>query len=171
MTERWYALRSKPHKEDLLWEQLQIRKIETFNPRLRVQAVNPRARKIKPYFPGYVFVRVDLERKNLSSLQWLPGSVGLISFGGQPAWVPDDLIAAIRRRVDEVNEAGGEVTVDLKPGDIVTIQEGPFSGYEAIFDTSLPGNERVKVLLKLLDRKRLPLEMPTEQVQRKIQRN
>lgn len=171
MIERWYVLRSKPHKEDMLWEQLRIRKIETYNPRLRVQTINPRARKIKPYFPGYVFVRVDLEEKNLSSLQWLPGAVGLISFGGQPAWVPDELIAAIRRRVDELNEAGGEVLVNLKPGDIVTIQEGPFSGYEAIFDTNLPGNERVKVLLKLLDQKQMPLEMPSGQVQRKVRRN
>ncbi len=76
MTERWYALRSKPHKYDLLWEQLRIREIETFYPRLRVQTVNPRARKIRPCFPGYVFVRVDLEQVNLSSLQWTPGRRG-----------------------------------------------------------------------------------------------
>jgi transcription antitermination factor NusG len=167
MTERWYALRSKPHKEDLLWEQLEIRAIESFFPRLRVQTVNPRARKVKPYFPGYVFVRADLEVVNPSSLQWAPGAVGLVTFGDQPAWVPDDLIAAIRRRVDEVNKAGGELLEGLKPGETVTIQDGPFSGYEAIFDTRLPGSERVRVLLKLLGHKQLPLEMPAGQVRRK----
>ncbi len=170
MTERWYALRSKPHKYDLLWEQLRIREIETFYPRLRVQTVNPRARKIRPCFPGYVFVRVDLEQVNLSSLQWTPGAVGLVSFGEQPAWVPDDLITAIRRRVDEVNKAGGELLNGLKPGEPVTIQNGPFSSYEAIFDARLPGNERVKVLLKLLGQKQLPLEIPARQVRRKAPR-
>ena len=79
MTDRWYTLRSKPNKEDLLWSQLQIREVETFYPRVRVQTVNPRARKIRPYFPGYVFVRADLEQVNSSSLQWTPGAVGLES--------------------------------------------------------------------------------------------
>ncbi|MDK1117630.1 MAG: transcription termination/antitermination NusG family protein, partial [Anaerolineae bacterium] len=113
MTERWYALRSKPHKDDLLWSQLVIREIETFYPRLRVQTVNPRARKVRPYFPGYMFVRIDLEHVNLSSLQWTPGAVGLVSFGEEPAWVPDELITAIRRRVDKVNKDGGELLSGL----------------------------------------------------------
>ena len=132
MTERWYALRSKPRKEALLWEQLLIREMETFYPRVRVQTVNPRARKARPYFPGYVFVRADLGRVNLSSLQWMPGALGLVSFGGHPApaWVPDELIAGgIRRRVDEVNQAGGELLDGLQPGETVAIQEGLFSGY------------------------------------------
>jgi transcription antitermination factor NusG len=167
MTERWYALRSKPHKENLLWEQLKIREIETFYPRLRVQTVNPRARKIRPYFPGYVFVRADLEQVTFSSLQWTPGAVGLVAFGEQPAWVPDELIAAIRRRVDEVNQAGGELLATLLHGEVLTIDAGPFSGYEAIFDTSLPGNERVRVLLNLLGRKQLPLVIPAGQLRRK----
>ena len=119
MTERWYALRSKPRNEALLWEQLLIREMETFYPRVRVQTVNPRARKARPYFPGYVFVRADLGRVNLSSLQWMPGALGLVSFGGHPApaWVPDELIAAIRRRVDGVNQAGGELLDGLQPGE------------------------------------------------------
>ncbi len=167
MTERWYALRSKPHKEGLLWEQLKIREIETFYPRLRVQTVNPRARKVRPYFPGYVFVRADLEQVTLSSLQWIPGAVRLVAFGEQPAWVPDGLIAAIHRRVEEVNQAGGELLATLRPGEVLTIEAGPFSGYEAIFDASLPGNERVRVLLNLLGRKQLPLVMPAGQVRRK----
>ncbi|PIU33441.1 transcription/translation regulatory transformer protein RfaH, partial [Candidatus Shapirobacteria bacterium CG07_land_8_20_14_0_80_39_12] len=61
MPANWYVLHSKPNKEELLWEQLNIRKVETFYPRIRVQTVNPRARKVKAYFPGYVFVHVDLK--------------------------------------------------------------------------------------------------------------
>jgi len=61
MTQRWYVIRSKPRKEEFLAEQMQMRKLEIFEPLIRVQTVNPRARKIKPYFPGYVFVHLDLE--------------------------------------------------------------------------------------------------------------
>jgi len=170
MTEKWYVLHSKPRKEDLLWEQLRIREIEVYHPCVRVQTVNPRARQVKPYFPGYVFVRVDLSRYNWSSLQWLPGATGVVSFGGEPADVPETLIQAIRRRVDEINAAGGEKLDGLKPGDPVTIRGGPFDGYEAIFDATLSGNERVRVLLKLIQDRPKKLELPAEQIEKKKRR-
>ena len=39
-----------------------------------------------------------------------------------------------------------------KPGDTVRINEGPFSGLEAIFEQKLKGSERVAVLLEILGR-------------------
>jgi hypothetical protein len=47
--------------------------------------------------------------------------------------------------------------------------ERPFSSYEAIFDVRLSGDERVRVLLKLLNRQQIPLELPGRQIQRKKQ--
>lgn len=167
MSELWYAMRSKPHKEDFLWGQLLARKIECFFPCTRVQTVNPRARKVRPYFPGYVFVRADLEQIGLSALQWMPGAGGLVAFGGQPASIPDPMLNAIRNRVDEINASGGEVLAGIRKGETVTIQSGPFEGYEAIFDTRLSGNDRVRVLLNLINKQQLPLELPTGQIQRK----
>ena len=150
MSIHWYVLRSKPNKEKLLWEQLNIREVETFYPQIRVQTVNPRARQVKAYFPGYVFVRVDLDEVGLSILQWMPGAIGFVSYDNQPSMVPDALIPIIKRKVDEINTAGGELFHELKQGDLVEIQSGPFAGYEAIFDARLPGSERVRVLLKML---------------------
>jgi len=166
----WYVLNTKPHNEEFLWEQCLARGYEAFYPRLRVQPLNPRARKIRPYFPGYLFVHVDLELVNISELRWMPGASRLVSFGGAPATVPEGLIHAIQRRVDEVNAAGGELFDGLKAGDEVSIQGGPFAGYEAIFDTRLPGNERVRVLLKLLQARQVPVDLPAGQVQRKMRR-
>lgn len=159
MSVNWYVLRSKPNKEFLLWDQLLIRKVETFYPRLNVKPVNPRSRKVKPYFPGYIFVHVDLDDVGFSSLHWIPGATGLVSFGATPAMVPDSLIHAVKLRVDEINAAGGEVLEVLKHGDIVEIQNGPFAGYEAIFDVRISGNERVRVLLKLLEGKAMKVDI------------
>lgn len=169
MSAHWYALHSKPRKETLLWEQLGLLEIETYYPRLYVRPTNPRARKVKAYFPGYVFGRFDIEQINLSMLCWLPGSAGIVSFDGLPSYVPDNLIAAIRRRVDEINSAGGEFFAGLKTGDLVTIEAGPFQGYEAIFDARLSSQERVRVLLKLLSSQQIPLEISSRQLQRKKQ--
>ena len=169
MNDLWYALRSKPRKEDFLWAQLQAHDIECFYPRTRVKTVNPRARKVRPYFPGYIFVYADLEKVGLSTLQWMPGAGGLVAFGGPPASVPETLINAIRKRVDEINTAGGEAQVGLERGDLVVIREGPFAGYEAIFDARVSGDERVRVLLSLLNRPKFPLELSGAYLQRKKQ--
>ena len=160
----WYAMRSKPNKEDFLARQFEAQGIEVYFPRIRVRVVNPRARKLRPYFPGYIFVHVDMDLTSWSSLQWLPGAAGLVSFGGEPASVPVDLINAIRKRVDEVNTSGRDLIKGLSQGQLVTIQAGPFAGHEAIFDARLSGDERVRVLLKLINRQQLPLDLPSGQI-------
>ena len=166
MSLQWYALRSKPNKEEALWSEVCARGHESFFPQIRVQPANPRARKIRPYFPGYMFVRFDLLTVGFSTLAWLPHSYGLVSFGAQPPAVPDGLINALQRRVEQINASGGELFDGLKHGEAVRIEAGPFAGYEAIFDASLPGNERVRVLLKLLSKQQAPLVLPAGQIQR-----
>ncbi len=75
MTIAWYTLHVKPHKERFVFERLQslehipvpgnvpnvAKQIEVFFPAVRVKPVNPRSAKVRPYFPGYIFVRGDLE--------------------------------------------------------------------------------------------------------------
>jgi transcriptional antiterminator RfaH len=167
MASHWYALRSKPRKEEVLWRQLRSKEYEVFFPRLKVQPVNPRSRKWRAYFPGYMFVQVDLDEVGLSTFQWMPHAIGLVSFDGEPASVPDNLIHAIAKRVEEIKAAGGEFYDGLKPGDRVKISDGPFQGYEAIFDARLPGTERVRVLIQMLSDRRLPVELRAAQVERK----
>ena len=58
---KWYVLRSKPDKQNLLRGQLFSHQIEFNFPTMRVKAVNPRSQKIRPYFPGDLFVHVDKE--------------------------------------------------------------------------------------------------------------
>lgn len=163
----WYAVQSHPNKEDFLWNQLRSHEIEVFYPRVRVQTVNPRARKIKPYFPGYMFVHIDLEALGISTMQWMPHARGLVAFGGEPAVVPEPLIHAIRQRVGEISEAGGELFDGLKSGDEVFIHDGPFAGYEAIFDLRVSGSERVRVLLQLLNHTQIPVELEAGAIRKK----
>jgi transcriptional antiterminator RfaH len=168
MAEHWYALRCKPRKEDVVWRQVRTQGFEVFYPLLRVQPVNPRARKYRPYFPGYMFVQANIEEVGLSTFQWMPHAIGLVSFGDEVPVVPDNLIHAIQRRVEEIAAAGGELFDGLHRGEAVMIDEGPFAGYEAIFDARLPGSERVRVLLQLLNNQRqVPVELNAGQIKRK----
>ncbi|HWH76680.1 MAG TPA: hypothetical protein VNT76_04890, partial [Candidatus Binatus sp.] len=66
------------------------------------------------------------------------------------AEVGDEIIGALRERCPD-----GVAQIDpvwANPGDIVRINEGPFSGLEAVFDQKLKGSERVAVLLEILGR-------------------
>src|SRR5215204_675302 len=168
MTTFWYALRSKPNKEDFLAKQLEAYDVDVFFPRIHVKPVNPRSRKTRPYFPNYLFVHVDLDVVKLSTLRWVPGASGLVSFDGEPAPVPDLLITALERQVDLINTASRELTItsSLKHGDTVVIQDGPFAGHEAIFDLRLSGQDRVRVLLNFLQARQVPIELQSRQIRR-----
>lgn len=166
MTSQWYALRSKPRKEDVLWRQVRVKGYEVYYPRLRVQPVNPRSKKIRPYFPGYMFINVDLEEIGLSTFQWMPHAIGLVNFDGEPATIPDHIVQEIKKRVDAIMEAGGELFEGLHKGDKVRVSDGPFRGYEAIFDARLPGSERVRVLIQMLSDRRLPVELRAGQIKK-----
>jgi transcriptional antiterminator RfaH len=161
---KWYAFQSKFRKESLVCEQLHIRQLDSFFPCLHVRPVNPRSLRIQPYFPGYVFGRLDLECVGRSITNWIPGAIGIVSFGGEPVPVPDHLIDTLRHHLQTINVTMGKLSERFQLGDSVAIQGGPFAGYEAIFNAHLPGQDRVEVLLKLLHGQQVRVQLPIEQV-------
>lgn len=148
--EHWYALHAKPHKERQVAEHLRQRNVEVYLPLVRVNPVNPRAARKRPYFPCYLFGRIDLQVAGAGALQWTPGLRRLVGFGGQPAIVPDNFVSELKRRLGQIQAAGGLVFDGLERGDPIKIVVGPFAGYEAVFDSRLPGSQRVRVLLELI---------------------
>lgn len=161
---RWYVIRSKPRKEELLWEQLLLRGIDAYYPRIKALRVNPRARQYKPYFPGYMFINIDLMQLGFSALQWMPGAVGLVNFGHDVVPVPENLICTIQERIKLVDRDASGMAAQLKPGDVVVLRSGSFSGYEAIFDCALSGNDRVRILLKLLHDQHVRMVVPVDHI-------
>jgi len=168
----WYVMHSKSQKEQWLYKQLHALEIEAYYPCLQVENGKPSSYKSKPYFPGYLFVNVDLDLTGRSLMQWIPGSLGLVTFGEEPACVTEGLIQRIRRQVDEINFAGENVFVGLRSGDEVVIQSGAFAGYDAIFCARLQGSERVQVLLKVLQDQNIRIDLPLRKLRiKKQQRN
>lgn len=157
----WLVMRSKSNKEAALEQELWLRGFEVYSPEIRVKPINPRSRKLRPFLPGYVFVKADLEHVGFSDLNWVPFSQGLVSFGGMTSEVADVLVQQIRRQVELINAVGGEQLLGLKPGERVAIIYGPFEGYEAIFDLSLPGQERVRLLLEMASRRQVSVTVPS----------
>lgn len=148
--EHWYALNTKPHQERRVAAHLRRRRLEVCLPLVRVNPVNPRAARERPYFPGYLFVQLDWLTAGGSAIQWTPGLRRLVEFDGTPGIVPDAFIAELRRRLAQISAAGGLAFDDLHPGDRVRITTGPLAGYEAVFDMRLSGSVRVRVLLEMM---------------------
>lgn len=104
----------------------------------------------KPYFPCYLFVNVDPALIPYSQLQWIPGLRCMISVAGCPVPVPAKFITLIKRKLGEIEAAGGLPTHSFNPGELVCITDGPFEGMSAIFDGPTTPSQRVYVLLTIL---------------------
>ena len=161
---RWHVVQSKPRKEQFLYEQLRSRQLNVFFPCIHVQPVNPRCSTIRPYFPGYLFACIDLAVAGSSVLEWIPGAIGIVAFGGQPAEIPERFIHVLRHHLNAVNSGCRAMPEKFKRGEPVIVESGPFHGYEAIFDAGLPGQQRAQVLLSMLQGRRLRVELPIEHI-------
>ena len=145
--EHWYALYTKPHKEHHVSSFLKSRGFETYLPTIQVKKNGKR--KAEPFFSCYLFVR--LYPYAASSVRWTPGLRRIVSFGREPAAVPDAAISLIRRHVAKMGELD-YLGCRFKPGEQMVIKNGPLKYFEAVFDRALSNRDRAMVLVDLLGR-------------------
>jgi transcription elongation factor/antiterminator RfaH len=151
--QRWYVIQTKPHKEFMVRDALaRLQDVQAYLPILRVKPVNPRARKVRPFFPGYLFAHADLSRVGLSAIQWNPGIVRVLGSGDEPVAISPHVIDKIRDRVREVQQQEAFASGRFRKGDRVRITTGPFEGFEGMFDTRLGGQMRARILVEFLGR-------------------
>lgn len=137
----WYAVRTKPRQEERAVENLGSWGVATLAPRIKGNG-NGRESHL---FPGYIFARFD-GTKMLHDIHFTRGVAYVVSFGGVPAVINDELIQEINARTDE----GGLVRTvpTLSPGDTVMIRSGLLRNFAGVFERELPGSERVQILLR-----------------------
>lgn len=98
-----------------------------------------------PLFPRYLFVNLTDGLDDWGPIRSTRSVSCLVSFGGKPAHVPNRLITNIRKKEMEDGFLHEEIP-ELSQGDKVHICDGPFSGYEAIFQAK-SGKDRVLLLM------------------------
>jgi transcription antitermination factor NusG len=146
---KWIAISSKPHKEEALYRKLQADGYEIFFPRYPQDIGGTHV--IKPYFPGYLFVKVDLDLVGISTFQWMPFAIGPVDYCGKPAYIPDRLIIAIQKKVNRLSQAANSSTGGLNLDKADDIQE-----YKAILDVRLSTEERIGALLQVIQQETVP---------------
>jgi len=146
--EQWYVLQSKPNAEYQVVNVLQQRGLQTYLPEIETSTVGKECKR-KPFFPCYLFLRVDFEITSLLSVQRTPGLRRVVTFDDYPAALPDVVIDQIWSRLNNF-KAGSYPAHSFQLGDTVRLIDGPFQGLLATFDGPATPAERVDVLLTFL---------------------
>jgi transcriptional antiterminator NusG len=149
LTYSWYVLHTKSRFENVVNEGLIKKSIEVFLPKIQVKSKR-RDRKAMirvPLFPGYLFVKSDLNPYEHLEIVKTAGAVRLIGNKDGPIPVPSDTIKSLEIMV------GGNNTVitgtRFKKGDRVVVVYGPFTGVIGTF-VRYRGKGRVIVNIEAL---------------------
>ena len=146
---QWYTFHTKPNSEQQVMLVLEQSGIETYLPQLEIR-ISKTKRISKPFFPCYLFGKVNFELLPLSSVQWTPGLRRVVTIDNQPVAVREEMIKLIRHKLGEIDRKTGETAPFYKKGEPVYITGGPFQGMLAIFERWSTPRERVRVLLDIL---------------------
>ncbi|MEE9261679.1 MAG: transcription termination/antitermination NusG family protein [Dehalococcoidia bacterium] len=159
---QWHVARAKPHKESVLMAYLAHWGVEVFFPQVRRPAQKSgEGQRMEALFPTYLFCRIDRASSQWPVARWAMGLAHFLSFDGQPATVPDDLVEYLRDRVQEWN--GHNLQSRISQGDRVTVTLGPFAGLEGMFQQYVPSRHRCRILLESIGGLR-SVELPESSV-------
>lgn len=151
--EHWYTVHTKPRNEHVVRDFLQKRGIETYLPLLKVASNRYRQkRQEKPFFARYLFIHTDFAKVPLSSVHWVPGVTRVVSFGGQPAVVQDEVIQWLKDQLARTEAKDYYQGLPLRPGDRLRVTMGPLKDMEVIFDRRFSSEDRARVFIEILGR-------------------
>lgn len=150
MTIRWYVASTRPGCETAAEVNLARQGFTTWTPR-QVRVVRHARRRLEkrvPFFPGYLFVQLDVGQQRWRSVNGTFGVRGLIMQGEQPLPCPQGLVEDLQALT------GGDgifsAATVIAPGDAVRVASGPMAELVGVL-IGLDGAGRARVLLKLLN--------------------
>jgi transcription elongation factor/antiterminator RfaH len=146
---RWYALNTLPHREFRAKCQLENQGFRVFLPQ-RLKTVR-HARKLTnvqaPFFPGYLFVELDLTVQRWRSVNGTFGVSSLVMAGERPLPVPEGIVETMLASVGDNGMLRFERT--LNAGTEVRLIAGPFAEQLGILE-GLNDSGRIRVLLNIM---------------------
>ena len=149
---QWYVVHSHANAESRALTNLARQDYDTWLPLYR--KTRRHARRIetvlRPLFPRYLFVRVDLQAEVWRPILSTMGVSDLVSGADGPLPVGDAIVDGLKMQASEDGHFDLRPS-PFQPGDRVRIRVGPLADLEGIFQLESDA-ERVMVLLKLMGR-------------------
>jgi len=146
---RWFAVQCQPHRERAAALHLTHQDFSVFLPlRKKIRRHARRTdRVLVPFFPGYLFVRLDPTRDRWRSVNGTLGVVRLVMQGEKPTPVPAGIVEALMDSCDDDNVLSWQA--DLRPGQSVRVLAGPFADLVGELEQMTDAG-RLRVLLDIM---------------------
>ena len=149
----WYALYTRSHCEQLVWDQLGAKGFHLFLPRIDVWSQRAGKRHLisVPMFPGYLFLRHAIDKASYINVRKARGLVRILG----ESWdklsiIPDAEIEAIQTVLSTSIPAMPYPY--LREGQRVCITRGPLRGIEGVLVQSKPTKGLLILSIDLLQR-------------------
>jgi transcription termination/antitermination protein NusG len=169
----WYAIHTYSGYENAVARNLRQR-IESLNMTEKIfDVVVPSEKKIRVkggkrvteeenLFPGYVLVEMIVDDESWYVVRNTPRVTGFVGSGTQPVPLSE---AEYRALVKQMSDDTPTHKVDLAPGDLVTIVDGPFKELEGKVGEVDEKSGKVKVLVAMFGRE-TPVELDFLQIKK-----
>jgi transcriptional antiterminator NusG len=172
-TKQWYAIHTYSGYEEKVAESIRQRaesldmkdKIyQVLVPKEKMIEIKNGKRKVveKRIFQGYVLVQMKLSEDAWYIVRNTPSVTGFVGTGTEPTPVSGDEIEKIMKRMgrDEPKHK-----IDYNIGDVVSITDGPFKGFDGAVNEVDEQKGKLKVLVNMFGRE-TPVELDSLQVKR-----
>jgi transcription elongation factor/antiterminator RfaH len=151
-TPLWYVIQTRSRHEVKVESGLTRKGLEVFLPKVTVRSRRRDRRQMleAPLFPGYLFVRTDLNEWAHDNIIRTLGVVRILGIKGQCTPVPEDTVTSLRTLVN----SGQPIFPwsKITPGRHVRVAEGPLMGAIGVIVKIKQGKRRLLVAVELLGR-------------------
>lgn len=148
----WYVIHTHPRQEDRADRNLRSLGVMTFAPKLKERRYGQyrwaQTYNIKPLFPRYIFARFQLSHF-LNKVRFTRGVYDVVSFGGCPTPVDDEIFNIMQSRVGE--DGLIRIRCEFEPGDKVIIEDGPLKNFRGVFEREMKDIDRLRILLTTIN--------------------
>jgi len=170
---QWYVLHTYSGYEDAVAESL-TQRIESLDMGDKIfRVLVPKEKQIeikhgkrktveKKIFPGYVLVKMVVTEASWYVVRNTPNVTGFIGSGTVPVPIDQSEMDTIKKRM-KVEEPHHKI--DLKAGDLVHINDGPFKEYDGTVSEVDESRGKIKVLVSIFGRE-TPVELDFLQVKK-----
>jgi transcriptional antiterminator NusG len=169
MEAKWYVVRTFSGHENKVKqfleteiqdnEQLKSKIKEILVPTEKVFEVKDgkKRSKTKNFFPGYIWVQVELDNQVKEFILRTPSVMGFLGTGNVPSPLQPDEVRRIIGRITQ-NENTERMETIFRSGDLVKIIDGPFNNFSGTVQEVNEDKMKMKVMVSIFGRK-TPVEI------------
>lgn len=118
----------------------------------------------RKFFPGYIFVNMDLDEETWHVVKNTPKVTGFVGHSTTPPEVPESEVRAIRQQMEE-GALRPQPKVRFEVGESVKVVNGPFQDFNGTVEEVKPDKGKVRVLISIFGRA-TPVELDFVQVEK-----